>query len=96
MPGLRPTASAAAVGHGSREDQVGKGYFLISDWVADLIFGPRWLRFREVGFVAAERRRAEVSKLGEARWEFNKKPRRGGPLGLSDFLTGIGWDTRQR
>ena len=38
-----------AVGHGSREDQVGKGYFLISDWVADLIFGHRWLRFGEVG-----------------------------------------------
>ena len=33
-----------AVGHGSREDQVGKGYFLISDGVADLIFGHRWLR----------------------------------------------------
>ena len=28
----------AAVGHGSREDQVGKGHFLISDWVANLIF----------------------------------------------------------
>jgi hypothetical protein len=37
------------VGHGSREDQVGKGHFLISDWIADFIFGHRWLRFREVG-----------------------------------------------
>ncbi len=32
------------VGHGSREDQVGKGYFLISDGVDDFIFGHRWLR----------------------------------------------------
>jgi hypothetical protein len=34
-----------AVSHGSREDQVGKGYFLIRDGVADLIFRHRWLRF---------------------------------------------------
>jgi hypothetical protein len=33
-----------AVGHSSGEDQVGKGYFLIGDWVADLIFGYKWLR----------------------------------------------------
>jgi hypothetical protein len=31
------------VGHGSREDQAGKGYFLISDEVAYFIFGHRWL-----------------------------------------------------
>jgi len=27
------------VGHGAREDQAGKGYFLIGDGVADFIFG---------------------------------------------------------
>jgi hypothetical protein len=32
------------VGHGAREDQAGKGYFLIGDGVADFIFGHRWLR----------------------------------------------------
>jgi hypothetical protein len=32
------------VGHGSREDQAGKSYFLIGDEVADLIFGHKWLR----------------------------------------------------
>ena len=32
------------VGHGSREDQAGKGYFLIGDEVGDFIFGHRWLR----------------------------------------------------
>jgi hypothetical protein len=37
-----------AVGHGSREDQMGKGYFLVGDGIADLIFGHRWLHFREV------------------------------------------------
>jgi hypothetical protein len=26
-----------AVGHGSREDQVGKGYFLVGDWVVDFV-----------------------------------------------------------
>ena len=31
-------------GHGAREDQAGKGYFLIGDGVADFIFGHRWLR----------------------------------------------------
>jgi hypothetical protein len=31
------------VGHGAREDQAGKGYFLIGDGVADFIFGHRWL-----------------------------------------------------
>jgi hypothetical protein len=36
-----------AVGHGSREDQAGKGYFLIGDEVADFIFGHWWLRFLE-------------------------------------------------
>jgi hypothetical protein len=42
---LRPTASACApVGHGAREDQAGKGYFLIGDGVADFIFGHWWLR----------------------------------------------------
>jgi hypothetical protein len=37
------------VGHGSREDQAGKGYFLIGDGVADLIFGHRWLLKFETG-----------------------------------------------
>ena len=32
------------VGHGAREDQAGKGYFLIGDGVAHFIFGHRWLR----------------------------------------------------
>ena len=32
------------VGHGSREDQAGKGYFLIGDGVVHFIFGHRWLR----------------------------------------------------
>ena len=32
------------VGHGSREDQTGKGYFLIGDGVDDFIFGHSWLR----------------------------------------------------
>jgi hypothetical protein len=31
------------VGHGAREDQVGKGHFLIGDGVGDFIFGHRWL-----------------------------------------------------
>ena len=32
------------VGHSSRENQVGKGYFLVGDEVANLIFGHKWLR----------------------------------------------------
>ena len=32
------------VDHSSRENQVGKDYFLISNEVADLIFGHKWLR----------------------------------------------------
>jgi hypothetical protein len=37
------------VGHGAREDQARKGYFLIGDGVADFIFGHRGLREFEVG-----------------------------------------------
>jgi hypothetical protein len=57
-----------AVGHGSREDQVGKGYFLIGDRVADLIFGHKWLRSGGCE-VAREKLRAKVSELREARSE---------------------------
>jgi hypothetical protein len=32
------------VGHSSRENQVGKGYFLVSNEIAGLIFGHKWLR----------------------------------------------------
>jgi hypothetical protein len=35
------------VGH-SREDQEGKGYFLVCDGVADVIFRHRWLRIGEL------------------------------------------------
>ena len=70
MSGLRPTASAAlTVGHGSREDQAGKGYFLVCDGVADVVFGHRWLRLLGGCEVAREKLRAEVSELREARWE---------------------------
>jgi hypothetical protein len=31
------------VGHGSREDQAGKGHFLIADEVTDFVFWDRWL-----------------------------------------------------
>jgi hypothetical protein len=31
------------VGHGSGEDEAGKGHFLIGDEVIDFIFGHRWL-----------------------------------------------------
>ena len=58
-----------AVGHGSRENQVGKGYFLVSDEVADLIFGYKWRRLSGGCKVAGEKLRAEVSELREARWE---------------------------
>jgi hypothetical protein len=58
-----------AVGHGSRENQVGKGYFLVSDEVADLIFGYKWRRLSGGCKVAREKLRAEVSELREARWE---------------------------
>jgi hypothetical protein len=37
------------VGHGAREDQAGKGYFLIGDGVVDFVFGHRWLREFELG-----------------------------------------------
>jgi hypothetical protein len=57
------------VGHGSRENQVGKGYFLISNEVADLIFGHKWLRLSGGCEVAREKLRAEVAELREARWE---------------------------
>jgi hypothetical protein len=59
------------VGHGSREDQVGKGYFLIGDGVADLIFGHSWLLFREV--------------VREKRWEGIKNPAGAGWLGSLDL-----------
>jgi hypothetical protein len=36
--------SGIPVGHGSREDQAGKGYFLIGDEVGYVIFWHRWLR----------------------------------------------------
>jgi hypothetical protein len=32
------------VGRGSREDQAGESYFLVSDEVVDVIFRHRWLR----------------------------------------------------
>ncbi|MGB8537080.1 MAG: hypothetical protein WCD57_11740, partial [Acidobacteriaceae bacterium] len=31
------------IGHGSREDQAGKGHFLIGDEVAYFVFGHKWL-----------------------------------------------------
>jgi hypothetical protein len=37
------------VGHGAREDQAGKGYFLIGDGVAHFIFGLGWLLKFETG-----------------------------------------------
>ena len=48
--------SGLTVGHGAREDQAGKGYFLIGDGVADFIFGHRWLLEFErwAGFRARE------------------------------------------
>jgi hypothetical protein len=58
-----------AVGHSSTENQVGKGYFLISYGVADLVFGHKWLRLSGGCEVAREKLRAEVSELREARWE---------------------------
>jgi hypothetical protein len=57
------------VGHSSRENQVGKDYFLISNEVADLIFGHKWLRLLGGCEVAREKLRAEISELREARWE---------------------------
>ncbi len=54
------------VGHGSREDQVGKGYFLIGDEVAYFIFGHRWLQV--VGKIESTRhkksRRGGMSLVG--------------------------------
>jgi hypothetical protein len=65
---------------------VGKGYFLIGDGVADLIFGHRWLRsVGKLCEVAREKLRAEVPELWEAGRECIKKSRRGEMLGLSDF-----------
>jgi hypothetical protein len=58
-----------AVGHSSTENQVGKGYFLVSNEVADLVFGHKWLRLSGGCEVAREKLRAEVSELREARWE---------------------------
>jgi hypothetical protein len=57
------------VGHSSRENQVGKGYFLVSNEVADLILGHKWLRLSGGCEVAREKLRAKVSELREARWE---------------------------
>ena len=57
------------VGHSSRENQVGKGYFLVSDEVADLTFGHKWLRLQGDCEVTREKLRAEVSELRETRWE---------------------------
>jgi hypothetical protein len=48
---------------------VGKGYFLVSKDVADLIFGHKWLRLSGSRKGAREKLRAEVSELREARWE---------------------------
>jgi hypothetical protein len=48
---------------------VGKDYFLISNEVADLIFGHKWLRLLGGCEVARAKLRAEVSELREARWE---------------------------
>jgi hypothetical protein len=58
-----------AVGHGSRENHVGKGYFLIGDEVAHWIFGHKWLRLPRSCEVAREKLRAEISELLEARRE---------------------------
>jgi hypothetical protein len=51
------------VGHGAREDQAGKGYFLIGDGVADFIFGHRWL----LKFKRSYGQRFLV--LGKAEWD---------------------------
>jgi hypothetical protein len=57
------------VGHSSRENQVGKGYFLVSYGVADLVFGHKWLRLSGGCEVAREKLRVEVPELREAQWE---------------------------
>jgi hypothetical protein len=49
------------IGHGSKEDQAGKGYFLIGDEVADLFFGHRWLR----GVVEREDRDRVLEQFGK-------------------------------
>src|SRR5271156_6498305 len=55
------------VGHGSREDQVGKGYFLIGDEVADFIFGHRWLRGLEIEEIGTRVSRAVSQVLRSGR-----------------------------
>jgi hypothetical protein len=48
------------VGHGAREDQAGKGYFLIGDGVADFIFRHRWLLEFERSFGQKKTRRSGI------------------------------------
>jgi hypothetical protein len=57
-----------AVVHGSRENQMGKSYFLIGDGVADLIFEHEWFRFSGSCEVVREKLCVEVSDLREAQW----------------------------
>jgi hypothetical protein len=81
--------SGLTVGHAAREDQAGKGYFLIGDGVADFILGHKWLRnLREVrdrGFHCAWRRGGVQEKI--PRWR---------DAWIALFETGIGCDTGQR
>ena len=49
------------VGHGSREDQEGKGYFLVSDGVAEVV-RHRWLHF--LGGLEVESRQGFLSSAG--------------------------------
>jgi hypothetical protein len=64
------------IGHGSREDQVGKGYFLVSDGVADV-----FLRHRLAPFLGklGSCEQAEVFQCA-GRVRRNEKSRRGGML----------------
>jgi hypothetical protein len=66
---------------GAREDQAGKGYFLIGDGIADFIFGHRWLLECEMRKNPAPRH-AGTGGAGCLDWPY--------------FETGIGCDTGQR
>jgi hypothetical protein len=62
------TFGGLTVSHSSRENQVGKVYFLVSNEVANFIFWHKWLRLSGCE-AAREKLRAGVSELREARRE---------------------------